>query len=108
MSNKRPCKYATSKSMALHIMLYAMINAKARTHVSAGNSMECAGILTTAAINIQQTNVAQSHHHSNSNSNNKVQRTESLLADALSKRPAMATKASPIKQPIQNGFAHTT
>ena len=106
MNSKQPCKYAASKSKARHITPYGMIHAKARTRVSAGSNMECAGTLTTAAINIQQTNVAQSLHHSNNN--NQVQRTESLLADALSKRPAMATKASPIKQPIQNGFAHTT
>ena len=108
MSNKRPCKYATSKSIVLHIMLYAMINAKARTHVSAGNNMECAGILTRAAINIQLTNVAK-RLHLNCNSNDKhVQPIESLLVDAISKRPAMVMKANPIKRPIQNGCAHIT
>lgn len=105
MSNKRPCKYATSKSMVLHTIPYGMIHAKARKHASAGSNMECAGILTHAAINIQITNVAKRFHL---NSNRKqVQPIESLLVDAI-KRPATVTMANLIKQPIQNGFAHTT
>ncbi len=68
--------------------------------------MECAGTLTHAAINIQLTNVAKRFHLK---SNRKqVRPIESLLVDAISKRPAMVMKANPIKRPIQNGFAHTT